>query len=299
MPEIFEPGILSTGDDESHPVFSPDGRELYFLRNTPDFRHWTIVLSRFVAGRWRAPEVAPFSGRFSDADPAFSADGKWLYFISTRPVDGVGPERSDTEIWRLRRTAHGWGEPEHLAALSSPADEWFPTLTRDGTLYFGSERPGGQGGIDVWRSRLVSHEYAAPENLGAPLNTPAHETEPFVSLDESFMILATSRPGGLGAYDLYVSYRCGDSWTPAEHLGGGLNSSGWDFGAKLTPDGKTLYFSSNRSRFEQPLEGRLDTQALERALHSPGNGLRDLYRVDASALGLQPEKAASGCPAKG
>jgi len=295
-PELFEPGLLSTGDDESHPVFSPDGTELYFLRNTPDFRHWTIVVSRFAGGRWFAPEVALFSGQYSDADPVLSADGKTLLFISTRPIDGKGPERSDTEIWRMRRTAKGWGDPEHLAILSSPADEWFPSVTRDGTLYFGSERPGGQGGIDVWRSRLVDGEYTQPENLGPPVNTKAHETEPFIAPDESYLIVATTRPGGLGAYDLYVSYRCGDKWTPAEQLGGGLNSTGWDFGAKLAPDGKTFFFTSNRSRFEGPLGRRLDTKELDKALHSPENGLRDLYRVDLSALGLRPGAPEGSCP---
>jgi Tol biopolymer transport system component len=288
---VFEPGLLSTGDDESHAVFSPDGNELYFLLNTSDFRHWTIVGSRFLSGRWTAPEVAPFSGRYSDADPAFSPDGQTLYFISTRPVDGKGPERRDTDIWRMRKTDAGWGEPEHPARLSSETDEWLPTVTASGTLYFGSSRPGGKGGTDVWRSRLVDGEYAEPENLGEPVNTPALETEPFVASDESYMILAAGRPEGLGAYDLYVSYNCAGSWSKPENLGKEINSIAWDFAPRVTPDGRYLFFASNRSAFEGPLERRLGTKELTEALHRPGNGLRDIYRVDVSALGLR-----SPCP---
>jgi Tol biopolymer transport system component len=286
-PEIFEPGRISTGDDESHPAFWPDGRELYFLRNTPDFRHWTILVSRFEGGRWSEPEVAPFSGRYSDADPSFSPDGQTFFFISTRPLDGKGPEREDTEIWLRRKTAQGWSEPEPIAALSSETDEWLPTVTASGTLYFGSSRPGGKGGTDVWRSRCLDGEYTAPENLGEPVNTSGNETEPFVAPDESYLILAAGRPEGRGSYDLYVSYHCGGKWTNPVPLGAEVNSTAWDFAPRVTPDGRYLYFSSNRSAFEKPLERRLGTKELMERLRSPGNGLRDVYRVEVEALGLK------------
>jgi hypothetical protein len=286
-PEIFQPGVISTGDDESHLAFTPDGRTLYLIRNTPDFRHWTIVVSHHDSGRWSVPEVAPFSGRYNDADPAFSADGRTLFFISTRPIDGKGAERADTEIWRMQRKGEGWGEPEHLARLSSDRDEWFPTVAANGTLYFGSERPGGHGGCDIWRSRLVDGEYAEPENLGEPLNTAANEVEPFIAPDESYLIVAAGHPEGLGFYDLYVSYPCAGAWTKLEHLRGDINSTGWDFAPKVTPDGRYLFFASNRSAFEKPLDHRWGTRELAAALHRPGNGLRDIYQVEVSALGLR------------
>lgn len=284
-PEIFEPGRISTGDDESHPAFSPDGRELYFLRNTPDFRHWTILVSRFEGGHWSKPEVAPFSGRYSDAAPSFSPDGQTFFFLSTRPLDGKGPEREDTEIWQRRKTAQGWSEPEPIAALSSETDEWLPTATASGTLYFCSSRPGGKGGTDVWRSRRVNGEYTEPENLGEPVNTPGNETEPYVAPDESYLILAAGRPQGRGSYDLYVSFHCGDRWTEPVPLGAEVNSTAWDFAPRVTPDGRYLFFSSNRSAFERPLGRRLGTKELAERLHAPGNGLRDLYRVEVGALG--------------
>src|SRR5262245_36329329 len=82
-PSVFAPRVISTGGFESHPVFTPDGRTLYFLKDTPSFSFWTICVSRFESGRWSAPEVAPFSGRDSDADPFITADGAHMYFIST------------------------------------------------------------------------------------------------------------------------------------------------------------------------------------------------------------------------
>jgi hypothetical protein len=68
-PTIFGDGIVSTGEFDSHPAFAPDGQTLYFVRSTPNFNLWTILVSHFSGGRWRTPEIAPFSGQYSDADP--------------------------------------------------------------------------------------------------------------------------------------------------------------------------------------------------------------------------------------
>src|SRR5918911_3421895 len=57
-PAIFAEGVVSTGEFDSHPAFTPDGKTLYFLRSTPNFNWWTILVSRFERGRWSTPEVA-------------------------------------------------------------------------------------------------------------------------------------------------------------------------------------------------------------------------------------------------
>jgi hypothetical protein len=102
-PQLFPENTISTADDESHPAFTPDGRTLYFLKNDPSFNHWTIVVSHEQNGKSIKPEVAPFSGQFSDADPFITLDGQRLFFISTRPVNGKPKE--DTDIWMMKRTA--------------------------------------------------------------------------------------------------------------------------------------------------------------------------------------------------
>ena len=285
-PELFEPGFVSTGFDDSHAVFSPDGRELYFLRNTPDFAHWTVLVTRFDNAGWSPLEVAPFSGRYNDADVSFSRDGKTMFFVSTRPIVANGPEREDTEIWTIKKTAGGWTEPEHIDALSSPGDEYFPVVSDSGNLYFGSERPGGKGKGDIWMSRRVNGRYTEPVNLGDAINTPEQEVEAWVAPDESVMILAASgRKDSLGSYDFYVTRNCGGSWTPPKNLGEPVNSRGWELSPRFTPDGKYFLFTSSRSIFGMR-DHRFSLGELHRALGSPGNGLRDIYRMDASALSL-------------
>ncbi len=98
-PKVLAPDVLSTGDDESHASVFPDGHTLYFLKNTPSFDFYTIVYSELRDGKWSKPQVAPFSGRYSDADIVFTPDGRRAYFVSARPVNGFfhGP-----------RIASGW-----------------------------------------------------------------------------------------------------------------------------------------------------------------------------------------------
>jgi len=282
-PRLFAPGTISTGDDESHPAFTPDGRTLYFLKNTPSFDTWTIVTSRFDRGRWTTPEVAPFSGRFSDADPFITADGKRFFFISTRPVADAAKE--DTDIWTMERTDNGWGSPRHVDGLSSPASEWFPTLTADGTVYFGSGRDGGVGATDLWRARPSGSGYAPPEHLGPAINTRAGEFEPYVAPDESYMIFAAiGRPDSFGAYDLYLSRRENGIWMAPTHLPRPINSDGWDFAPRVSPDGKYLFFASSRRVDAAPPPAPLTYRQLLEKIHAPGNGLRDIYQVDLSTV---------------
>ena len=285
-PIVFSEGNISTGDDESHPAFTPDGGTLFFLKNTPSFNHWTIVVSQYGGGKWGTPEVATFSGQYSDADPFITQDGRNLFFISTRPVDGKPKE--DTDIWVIEKGASGWGEPRHLGPLiNSNSSEWFPTITKDGTLYFGSDRPGGKGRTDIWRSKLVNGKYSEPENLGDAINSPASEVEPYIAPDESFIIFAAAgRPDGKGAFDLYISYYKNGLWTKGENLGDRINSSAWDFAPKISPDGKYFFFTSNRSFADRPLEKPLSYKELLAKLRGPRNGLRDIYQIDIGALRL-------------
>lgn len=283
-PTLLAPGIISTGDDESHPSPAPDGRTLFYLKNTPSFDLWTIVYTELEQGQWSRPKTAPFSGQYADADIVFTPDGQRAYFVSTRPVNGQ--PRTDTEIWTIERKPDGrWGEPRHVAELSSPGDEWFPTLTADGTLYFGSTREGGLGGCDIWRSRLVNGVFQSPENLGAPINSKGEEIEAFITADERLLVIAARNRGDeVGAYDLYVSRRQGDRWEPPKNLGTRVNSSAWEFSPRLSPDGKLLLFTSNRGFGSAPLERRLTFDALEQRLRAPGNGLRDIYVIRTEEL---------------
>ena len=294
VPAVFAPGQISTGDFESHPAFTPDGRTLYFLKDNPAFTFWTIVVSNFRSGRWTTPEVAEFSGRFSDADPFITADGRKLFFISSRPPAGRssadGPK--DLDIWVVERAREGdkWGEPRRLPGpVNSAGNEWHPALAGDGTIYFGSDRAGGRGQTDIYRCRLVGGKYAEAENLGDAVNTRFNEFEPLVAPDESFLIFMAARPGGVGQSDLWVSYNRAGRWTEAKNLGEPINTPASEYSPKISPDGRYFFYtsSSTRGAWDAPPARRLDYRELTARLRAPQNGLGDIYQVDLSALKLE------------
>ncbi len=288
-PTVFAPNKISTGDYECVPQFSPDGKTLYFVKSTPDANFWTIVFSRLENGKWSAPAVAPFSGQYSDADEFISADGKRMFFISRRPVtpDTSPNAPGKLDIWVMDQTASGdWSEPRNLGRpVNSDSSEFFPTLTKDGTLYFGSGRKGGKGGVDLYRSRFVNSKYQEPENLGDAINTAFDEFEPYIAPNESFLIfMAAGRPDGLGGFDLYISYNHKGQWTKAQNLGAPINSSSDELSPKITPDGKYFFWASTRSAIDQPKAKSWTMRELSSSYHGPQNGLGDIYYIDLSAL---------------
>ncbi len=291
-PTIFAEGVISTGDYESHPAFTPDGAAIYFLKNTPAFDYWTIFVSEFRQGRWSEPELAPFSGRYKDADPFITADGKQFFFISDRPV--AGKAHHDLDIWTMEKTATGWSEPHNLGApVNSEGNEWYPTVAADGTLYFGSDRPGGKGKTDLYRSRLVGGKYTEPENLGDAINTERDEYEPFIAPDQSFLIFMADNREGRGDSDLFVSYQCDGRWTKSVPLGVQINSPANEYSPKISPDGKYFFFTSTRSKSKALAQHPFDTKSYLASIRSAGNGLGDIYQIDLDALDLQ-----HGCKAQ-
>jgi Tol biopolymer transport system component len=275
-PTIFADGVICTGEYESHPAFSPDGRTLYFVRSTPEFTNWTIYVSQYGDGAWTAPKVASFSGKHRDADPFIPADGKQLYFISDRPVDDKPKE--DMDIWVMERTEKGeWGEPRNLGApVNTAASEWYPQVAASGTLYFGSGRPGGQGNTDLYRARRKDGGFATPENLGSSINSPVNEYEGCIAPDESFLVfMSGGRKDSHGGGDLYISYKKNNEWTLAKNLGPKINGVGLEISPYLSPDGKSFFFSSARKGGTFPPDKRPNRTR---------NGLGDIYRMDLKAL---------------
>jgi WD40-like Beta Propeller Repeat len=231
---------FATGADDYGPAFTPDGKTVYFTRRVNRRGEENIVVSDFGNGRWSEPRGAGFSGTAQDKEPYVSPDGKRLFFASMR---GSG-RRAGFDLWFVERKGRGWSEPRKLdAAVNSDAYDNYPAVSANGTLYFGSERPGGKGEIDLYRSRFIGGRYAAAENLGDAINTPAVEADPYIAPDESFLIFCSTRAGGFGEGDLYISFRDGASWTPPVNLGSTFNGPEFDYTPLVSPDRRRFYWS--------------------------------------------------------
>ncbi len=284
-PAIFAEGIISTGDYETHPAFSPSGDTLFFLKCLPDANFCTICFSYKKNKVWSKPEVAPFSGKYTDVDPFINRDGNAIYFASNRPVHEGDSAKQDWDIWKVERKNLTWSAPVHLdSPVNSSASEYFPTIADNGNFYYGSSRSGGKGGADIYVCKFINNKYAAPENLGDSINTVDNEYEPFISPDESYMIFMATRPKGLSNADFYISYNNNSIWTKAKKLPEPINSDATEWGGKVTRDGKYFFFGSNRNKIIDVLPNKEDMFQYKKRLHSTGNGLGDIYYVNLSEI---------------
>jgi Tol biopolymer transport system component len=285
-PTIFADGVISTRDYETSITFSPDGNIAYFVKATPDLSFRVILVSRLEKGKWTTPEVAPFSGEYSDTDPCFSPDGTKLYFASRRPVEGTTP-KADLDLWVVEKTNTGWSEPRHLnAPVNTESQETSPSVIADGTLYFSSNRAGGKGSFDIYRSKLADGNYSAPENAGEPINTPGPEVQVFVTPDDKVLLfVAVGRTDGQGSADLYLSKRSEGAWSKPVNLGNKINSSGADTAPRISSDRRSFYWTSTRGYgFEDQQTHRLSYKELSNKLQGAGNSLGDIYQIDLKAV---------------
>lgn len=235
-PVRWTPPALSTDQYESSPVFSPDGRELAFFRAPPAFDRYRLLISACDSGQWGAPREPAFAGPADalETDPAYSPDGTWLYYASDRTTPG------DLDIWRVaRREDGGWGEPERLPApVNTPQTELLPRPQPDGRLLFGSSRPGGVGGRDLYFATRQGDGRWEVTPLPAPANTIGDEYEADLSQDGRVLVIVANR--GKRSH-LYVYEREGETWRERGRVPAGDDV--FQVGPQLSPDGKRLLYA--------------------------------------------------------
>ena len=286
-PQIFAPGVVSTGLATRDVAMTPGGDELYFSVTLG--AKTMIMVTRQVDGVWTEPEVAPFSGRYLDIEPSISADGQRFFFLSTRPQPGQEekPGWVYQDIWVMDREDDGWGEPYNLGPpVNSDAPEYFPSVTSDGSLYF--TREGENQVSSTYRSRFVDGAYAEPELLPPQVNCGTNRFNVFVAPDESYAIVPNvGREDSIGGADYYVVFRSGDdTWSEPVNMGPAINQpAGREWSASVSPDGKYLFFMSSREdeKLDLPLTGRSITELLELSTR-PGLGSSDIWWVSTKVI---------------
>ena len=285
--ELFAPGFVSTAMSEANSVFTPDGSEFFFAVWPGPGHDVTVFSTHMEDGRWTIPEVPEFLRGISAIDVAITADGQRFFFCSNRSRIPGGPTEDNFDIWYVDRQPNGqWGEPFNPGPpLNSDRHDYYPTVTLDGTMYFHSSREGGLGGRDIYRAEMVDGSYQAPENLGAPINTSGNEGDVLVAPDESFLVFNSHGHGSAeGDSGLWISFRSEDGgWLPPHNMGRYMAGDPTDYCPMLSPDGRYLFFSSNR--FDSDYVGKdLDYVTLREINRGPGGGFSDVYWVDASII---------------
>jgi Tol biopolymer transport system component len=250
VPSIFAPGVISGPAHDSAPAFTPDGRTVYFTRSNA--AHSTIFVSHHDGGRWQEAKIAPFSGEWNDMEATFAPDGSYLVFVSNRPaiaggapIEGRfnGTMQKGGNLWRVDRVGAGWSVPKRLPDAVNPNTSTFaPSVAADGSLWF-MTTDDRSGKFRLFRAQRRDGTYLTAEPL--PFSDGATtDVDPAVAPDESFVVFGSARVAGRGM-DLYIASREGDHWSDPRALGD-VNSAGSEAEARLGPDARTLYFSSDR-----------------------------------------------------
>jgi hypothetical protein len=291
--ELFAPGLVSTGMTERAVAITPDGREIYY--ELAFGKVATIMVTQLDGGRWSEPVVAPFASDlgFFHFEPCLSADGRRVLFLSNRPRAGEKPLPGwgHQNIWASDRGADGrWGEPYDLGApVNSAAAAFFPSLTRDGTLYFTRSKAAGED-PRIMRSRLEAGRYGEPVELPKEVNGRGKPYNAFVASDESYLIACVDgRDDSLtpGTPNYYIFFRSRDDrWSEGVNLGPEVNLPGAAASAPyVTGDGRYLFFGSNRRKEIVAVTGIPWTfSRLFERFCGPQNGGSDIYWIDAGFL---------------
>jgi hypothetical protein len=253
VPENLGP-VVNSSSVEGGPSISFDGLTLFFSSSRPGgFGSGDLWMAARAGtfGPWESPvHLGPtVNTAFNDGAPCISTDALTLFFQSNRP-GGFG----GWDLWMTTRVSPEgpWEAPVNLGpTVNSSSTEWGPEISFDGlTLFFSSTRPGGFGSWDLWMTTRasVSDPWSTPVNLGPTVNTSADDLGPAISPNGLTLFFASTRPGGLGGTDLWMTSRASieDPWEPPVLLPAPVNTSSGDATPSISADGTTLFFRSDR-----------------------------------------------------
>ncbi|MEQ9426742.1 MAG: hypothetical protein RJQ09_20125 [Cyclobacteriaceae bacterium] len=267
--EIFAPSIVSAGFYERDIAISPDGTEVFYSI-VESQQSAKIIQISFADGVWQPAKTASFSTGAYDIEPAFSFEGDKLYFASNRRESGIGTK--DFDIWYVEKQTDGsWGDAVNVGEpINTEENEFYPSLAKNGTLYYTGRYASGKGGEDIWFSELVDGKYGPRQVLPTTINATQDDFNAFIDPDEQYIIWTSwGRDDDTGRGDLYISRKDGSgAWQQAENMTE-LNTPQLDYCPYVSREGDLLFFTSERKTTIQIDGDPLNPAAAMKAILSP------------------------------
>lgn len=266
------PNVNSRNDDYS-PLFSPDGKILYFTSRRPqttgghqaeDRSFFEDIFFCKLAddGNWSEADLVEGKLNTDEFDNCshISADGTTMYI--TQNIMGA-TKSSDIAVSKMGKGGK-WGMAKLIKPLNTSFFDACPTLTPDEkTIYFISERNGEKKGSDIFKSTKTGKTWSPPITVTS-CSSEENETTVWLHPNGKWLFFSSKGYDSMGGYDIFVSEWTGTDWGTPKNMGYPINSVNDDTHFRITPDGKWAYFSSVR----------------------PGGiGERDIYIVDLSTIG--------------
>ena len=262
---------ISTPLDEYLAIITPDNQMALFTRRVERQQRtaWAAednYMERFMFSM-RGPDGEfdsgepmpyPFNQENNEGGATLTIDNRELFYTVCRftPTNYL-----NCDIYTSRFENGRWSEIENLGPNVNLPDAWEtqPTITSDGsTLYFVSDRPGGYGGYDLYKTvRDENGIWGKAINLGPTINTPGNERSPFIHTDSQTLYFASGdRVGqdntihrghpGLGGYDIFYARKQDDGqWETPKNIGYPINTEADEASFFVSTDGRTAYVASN------------------------------------------------------
>jgi len=238
--------------DDKDAAFADMNQYVTLMTSSPNQPPQGAEIPAFIAAlsQGRVENLGPLiNSPLNEISPRCSTDRLSLFFASDC-LGGFG----NADIWMATRTATDspWSQPVNLGPpVNTPYWEGGLALSADGlSIFFTSDRPGGQGGLDIWMTTRSTPggPWENPVNLGPPLNSPASDWGPGISSNGLEMYFSSNRPNGHGGDDIYVTTRASteNPWGEPVNLGPPVNSRKNDGSPSISANGRLLFFKSSR-----------------------------------------------------
>ncbi|RYF67541.1 MAG: flagellar motor protein MotB, partial [Cytophagaceae bacterium] len=269
-PQAVDPkplsAVLQTTPSQYFPVLTADEQTLVFTALNPEGDE-DLMTATFNGETWTPPVslASNINTTENEGTASLSADGRTLVFTACQGRKGYG----SCDLYVSHKTGSDWSNPENLGpAINTHFYESQPALSADGRqLYFVSDRPGGKGRRDIWRSDLgTDGSWAEPVNLGEPINTPANEASPFLHANGQSLFFASEGHVGLGGYDLFVTDRSASAWSAPTNLGYPINTAEDQASLFVAASGTRAYYSFEERKDGVSQKSRLYTFDLPESL---------------------------------
>lgn len=237
---------------ESYPSLSPSDSMLIFTKRTAGVdEDFYIAYKDPCMEVWYQAENMGYPPNTTKNESAhvISYDQHYKLIMRCEMPSDNGRAEGGCDLFLSYKTADGWSGGESFTELINTSSfEGMPSLSADNkTLYFVSNRAGGYGGMDIWKSSFHEGKWQPAENLGPTINTAGDEIAPFIASDNKTLYFSSDRHPGLGGQDFFrTQINTSNQWSQPKNLGYPYNTQFDEISFITTLNGQHCYFSSNR-----------------------------------------------------